>query len=65
MRIELDRPGEPHWLSKPRRVLCLIQGGVRQLKFRFMREREYRRFLREHGPVIKVEPMPSPRKRRK
>jgi hypothetical protein len=65
MRIELDRPGEPHWLSKPRRVLRLIQGGVRQLKFRFMREREYRRFLREHGPVIKVEPMPPPRKRRK
>jgi hypothetical protein len=32
MRIELDKPGQPHWLSK--RVLRVIVGKARQLRLR-------------------------------
>jgi hypothetical protein len=34
MRIELDKPGEPHWLSKPVQRLRVIEGKARQLRLR-------------------------------
>jgi hypothetical protein len=32
LQIELDKPGQPHWLSK--RVLRVIMGRARQLRLR-------------------------------
>jgi hypothetical protein len=34
LRIELDKPGEPHWLSKQARRLRVIMGKTRQLRLR-------------------------------
>ncbi len=39
MKIELDKPGQPHWLSK--RVLRVIVGKGRQLRLR-LRDRPRR-----------------------
>ncbi len=58
MKIELDKPGEPHWLSKPGLWL-------RALAFELRQRREARAFLKKHGPVVKVEDMPRRPRRKK